>query len=286
MKKRCILSVIVIVFSSVLVSADPLLYLNFDQGQIIEDPEKRTWQTGSYLAGADEVLPEGARILLKYFDTRGMNQEPPVPADTSALPADPVQGGKALSVTGGGQSQGALIVLEKAVPAGDITFEIIWMTHILDSQGNAFKFQYVASNEWPGGGQFHWAFRRAFDQPMNFTVFQQNGPEIRLFCETPIEVDRWYHYAGVLDYNEKNPEKSELRFYVDGELQASAPYDAGNDQWSLGASHSLYGHCFALGYSAGQDANPYDNRGLTGAIDACAVTSEALDPENFFLPVP
>jgi hypothetical protein len=121
---------------------------------------------------------------------------------------------------------------------------------------------------------------------MNFTVFQQNEPEIRLYSKAPIQVDRWYHYAGVLDYNQSDPAKSEVHFYVDGELQASASYDAANDQWALGASHSLYGHCFSLGYSAGQDANPYDNRGLTGAIDCCAVTMQALEPGNFFLPVP
>lgn len=271
-------------------AADPLFRLTFDNGEISTeaDVSERNFEIGTYVPGDDEVVhPSTNRILVKYFErSRDFTTDRPVLTEAGEIAPDPPQGGNALRVYSGGKSQGLLIDLAEAIPPGDLTLELVWLSKTIEPEGNNFKLTYLGSNEWPFGDSFHWAIRRAPDQPFNLTVFAGPGNETRIPAEEPIAENRWYHTAAVLDYNDADPASSTVRLFQNGVLQGEKQYDASEDVFSLGSSHTRYGHCFALGYSAGQDANLFDNRGLDGAIDAFAASREALSRDAFVLPVP
>lgn len=208
----------------------------------------------------------------------------PTIVDAETLLANPLQGGNAMLVESGGQSEGLLFDFVDAYPPGDVTIEFMWMANDLAPAGNLFEFIYLGSNEWPFGGTFSWSFRMATGQPMNFRVFD-GAIETHIDVLTPPVTNTWYHYVGVLDYNESSPANSELRFYVDDVLQGTiSPYNASAHIWSIGGSNSIYDHSLCIGYSLGQDANQGDNRGMDGAIDAFAISTDALTPGSFALP--
>jgi hypothetical protein len=287
---RLVLIAIVFVIAAAVAPAETLFLLTFDEGQLDysegSGAEIRYYEIGRYVPGPDEVIaPVTDRILVKYFEPRRQTDvgRPLLQPSEEILPGSP-QGGNALVLHSGRKSQGLLFDLSQAIPPGDLTLEWIAMFRDIEPEGNVYQLTYLGSNEWPFGGAFQWAIRRAPDQPLNFTVFKPGGGEIRIpVLEQPVAADRWYHFVGVLDFNESAPTASTLRFYVDGELQGERDYDASQDVWSLGGSNSIYEPAFALGYSLGQDANPYDSRGLSGAIDAFAISSDALVPGSFIL---
>lgn len=273
-----------------LAPAQTLYLLTFDHAELnlSEDSgaEARFYEIGTYVAGEDEIIAAVTdRILVKYFEPRRhLETDRPFLEESAQVLADPIQGGRALVLHSGRKSQGLLFDLSEPIPPGDLTLEWVFMFRDTAPAGNVYELTYLGSNEWPFGGTFQWALRRAPDQPMNFTVFKNGGGEIRIpVVEQPVEADRWYHYAAVLDYNESAPRRSTVRFYVDGVVQGERDYDASTDLWSLGGSNSRYEPSFSIGYSQGQDANPFDSRGLSGAIDAFAVSADALAPGAFLL---
>lgn len=285
--RRVLLLALVLVAGTV--GAETLFRLTFDEASLdlSEDSgaEIGLYELGVYVPGNDEIIaPITNRIVVKYFEPRRQTDENrPYLEDSDAVLGDPIQGGQALVLHSGRKAQGLLFDLAETVPAGDLTLEWVFMFRDIEPTGNVFQLTYLGSNEWPFGGTFQWAIRRAPDQPMNFTIFKpDNGGELRIpVLEQPVQPDRWYHYAAVLDYNEGDPADSAARLYVDGALQGEVAYDASADLWSLGGSNSRYEPSFAIGYSQGQDANPYDSRGLSGAIDAFAASSDALEPGTF-----
>lgn len=274
-------------------AAETLFELTFDEAELDLSPEsgaeERFFEVGVYQPGVDEVIaPITDRILVKFFEPRRQIQDnrPYLAPTDEVLPGSP-QGGRALVLRSGRMSQGLLFDLSEAVPPGDLTIEWVFMLRDIAPEGNVYQLTYLGSNEWPFGGTFQWALRRAPDQPMNFTVFKPGGGEIRIpVLDQPVQADRWYHYAAVLDYTHDDPAHSALRFFVNGTLQGEREYDASGDAWSLGGSNSRYEPSFSIGYSQGQDANPYDSRGISGAIDAFAISSEALGPGGFVFDSP
>ena len=287
MKRRAI-SVCLLLLATFGASADEILRLTFDNGSISEEMDARNHILGLYTYGSDEIGGQADSTIVRFFDALGRGGDPPRLSPTQELLAGAPQGGQALIVHSGRKAQGLQLVMSEPSGPGSLTLEFVFMADVLAPEGNSFGFMYLASNEWPNGGRFMWAFRRAADQPFNFVVFgdASDPREIRLNVRTPIEALRWYHVAGVLDYNESGPSQSMVRFYLNGELQAEAPYDASGDRWSLGSSNTRYPHSFSIGYSNGQDANPYDSRGLSGAVDAFSASDEALTPDRFRLPLP
>ena len=284
--KRLTLLLILLSIASLLV-AQEVFRLTFDGAEVAGEADARNHIAGAYEPGSDETVTAVDRMLLRFFDPLGRGGTPPMllPAD-DLLPGAP-QGGGALKLESGRRSQGLQIILSEPFEPGDLTIEIVFMADVLEPEGNSFGFMYLGSNEWPHGGRFMWAFRRAADQPLNFVAFGDGSSdqEIRLNVLEAIEAQRWYHAAGVLDYNKSDPASSMIRFFLDGELQAEAPYDASEDVWSLGSSNNRYPNSFSLGYSNGQDANPYDSRGMRGAVDAFSISLDALTPGTFRLPV-
>jgi hypothetical protein len=269
-------------------NGEEIIRLTFDGAEIGNDADARAHVAGTYTPGAQETLPGSSTVIARYFNPLGNDGPPPRIIDAEEFLTGAPDGGGALVVESGRQSQGLQILLSGPIPPGDVTIEIVFMATDLEPAGNPFKFMYLGSNEWPNGGKFMWAFRRAGDQSLNFVAFGDGSgnAEIRLPVNSPIESGRWYHVAGVLDYNNEQPAESTLRFFLDGALQAEAPYNASQDQWSLGSSNNRHANSFAIGYSNGQDANPYDSRGMSGAIDAFSVSTDALNPDTFRLPLP
>lgn len=275
---------------AVTAGGETIYFITFDNARLDYSEEAgvepRFHEIGIYVPGNDEIIaPQTNRVLIKYFEPRRQTDaDRPLLLNSEQVLEGSSQGGKALVLHSGRKAQGLLFDLTESLSPGDLTIEWIAMFRDIEPEGNVYQLTYLGSNEWPFGGAFQWAIRRAPDQPLNFTVFKTGGGEIRLSVRNhPIESMRWYHFAGVLDFNEADPADSMLRFYLDGELQAESVYDASLDVWSLGGSNSRYEPAFAIGYSQGQDANPYDSRGLSGAIDAFAVSSAALKPGEFVI---
>lgn len=269
-------------------SAEEVFRLTFDNGTIGGKADARNHIAGTYAPGPDAITMQKDTILVRFFDALRRGGDPPRLTAAADVLAGAPQGGQVLEMHSGRKAQGLQIVLSEPFEPGDLTLEFVFTADVLAPEGNTFGFMYLASNEWPNGGRFMWAFRRASDQPFNFVVFgdASSPEEIRLPVRSPLEAERWYHAAGVLDYNESAPAESTVRFYLDGELQSEAAYDASGDQWSLGSSNNRYAQSFSIGYSNGQDANPYDSRGMSGAVDAFSASNEALAPESFRLPLP
>ncbi len=240
--------------------------------------------TGEYALSGNEVAPEGTKVLPKKFGRDAAGK----PTDGPEVVAGGRSGKQSLSVQSGRRSEGLVVDLPEALdasqpfPPGSVTIEFVFQTRGLNPAGNAFGFQYLGGNEWPNGGRFSWSFRTAVDQVLNFVSFH-GGRETRLPVKEQIVADKWYHVAGVLDYNTAKPEESVLRFYLEGKLLDEKPYDASKDTGALMGSNTTYGNGFSVGYSYGQDANGGDNRGLDGLIDAVAVTLQALGPGQFVL---
>lgn len=268
-------------------AAQEIIRLTFDEATIGGDPDPRNHIAGVYQPGSDETLANVDDVLVRFFDPLGRGGDPPALVPADEVLAGAPQGGRALQVESGRRSQGLQLVLDQPVPPGDLTIELVFTADVLEPEGNAFNFMYLGSNEWPHGGKFMWAFRRAGDQPFNFVAFGDGSgdTEIRLNAADRIAAGRWYHAAGVLDYNDEEPAESAVRFYLDGELQAEAAYDAIDDRWSLGSSNTRHPNSISIGYSNGQDANPYDSRGMSGAIDAFSISRDALRPGTFRLPL-
>ncbi len=284
--KRIVLLLILQMLTSMLV-AQEVFRLTFDDSEIGGESDARNWIVGIYEPGSNEAVTSVDRMLVRFFDALGRGGDPPALVSAEELLPGAPQGGGALRIGSGRRSQGLQIVLTEPFEPGDLTIEFVFMAEVLEPEGNSFRFMYLGSNEWPHGGKFMWAFRRAVDQPFNFVIFGDGSSdqEIRLHVLEPIQARRWYHAAGVLDFNETDPSSSTVRFFIDGDLQAEAPYDASDDAWSLGSSNTRHANSFSLGYSNGQDANPYDSRGMSGAIDAFSISLDALAPGTFRLPV-
>lgn len=286
--KRIVITALLLALVMTGALADEILRLTFNDGSIGGEADARNYIAGTYAPGPDATITQVDTMLVRFFDALRRGGDPPRLAATDEVLAGAPQGGQAFEVHSGRKAQGLQIVLSEPFEPGDLTLEFVFMADVLEPEGNSFGFMYLASNEWPNGGRFMWAFRRASDQPFNFVVFgdASSPEEIRLPVQNPIEAERWYHAAGVLDYNESEPAESMVRFYVNGELQAEASYDASGDEWSLGSSNNRYAQSFSIGYSNGQDANPYDSRGMSGAVDAFSASNDALTPESFRLPLP
>lgn len=242
----------------------------------------------SYPVGPSEIIAPGDGVFAQTVGGDG-----PQFRLTAALgAADPngiVQGGMAMVTQSNGLDEGLEVRMAAAVPPGDITIEYIFFTTALALPGNTANLQYVGGTEWPFGGPFFWMLRlpTAFTPDGIFYFWSDKGDTLgqRVGSSNPINVMQWYHAVGVLDYNEGNPASSQIKLYLDGQLQGTSPYDASDNIWRLGCSSSPPPHTniWTMGFSSALWGNPADHRGLDGAIDAVAISDTALTPQTFAL---
>jgi hypothetical protein len=256
------------------------------------------WSTGVYVPGPGEVvsnitggaadpgiepIPNGATI--------------PEIQPVASIPAinSPVQGGMALVTHAGSTPDGVYIDFDPGFgPAGSpvsMTVELVFLLKTFPVPGNTADISNLFSTEWPGGA-LNWNIR-TIGTSLNFVVANTDGevgitaPPAGPIVLPGLAGDRWYHVAGVLNYNAGNPAASTLELFLGGLSQGPAVINLSEGKYTriLGNSHTTRGHMIALGVNAG-NAEGYwsgDDRGLDGAISAVAVSSAALSPDTFVL---
>ena len=94
----------------------------------------------------------------------------------------------------------------------------------------------------------------------------------------------WYHDVLVFDYNDTNPANSEVIAYRDSILQGTSTYDASTASVAIFGTAFNGNRTFSFGVHNSLDAGLTDHRGLSGGLDAVAISLGALTPAEFVLP--
>jgi hypothetical protein len=203
-------------------------------------------------------------------------------------------------VQSGGKDEGVIAVMPSAVGVQSVTVEAVWFTDNLDPVGNMVGIQSVVGDEWPSAASAQ-IFLRTIGNSVpgrnghaEFWTDRGDSNSERVVSINPLAVNTWYHMAMVFDYNLATPASSTLRFYIDGVLQGTSPYNATSSIYAWGGdlNAALFGgvplpnpqRTFAIGLGNGQNANLGDHRGLSGGIDAIAISDQVLAPGSFVLP--
>jgi hypothetical protein len=209
--------------------------------------------------------------------------------------------GNVLATDGGGKDEGYYVHLNPAIAPGDLTVEYIFKVRSFNPAGNTAGLEYLGATEWPGGQSFQWMLRidpgTSFNNRLCFWTNRGDSNNEYVASLNPLELDKWYHVAAVLDYNESAPASSQVLMYLAevGQpmaLQGTSPYNASANSFRLGCSGSGSNwpvpageHLFAIGYSSAVYAGMSDHRGFDGYIDQLAISDEVLGPGGFVLPI-
>lgn len=283
--KKLLFSVISAAALCTSASATTLYRLSFDSAT------STTWESGRYDIGPGEVLSNvtgtGSGLGVLPYGAGGNFPSFVTAASVPAINV-PVQGGKAVSLDATTNMDGVVVDFE--TPFGtptSLTFEAAFIADSLPPAGNTAGLSYLISTEWPDGAGLDHNLRIQNDK-VHYVV-QRNPPALEVVAEAPAALvpGRWYHVAGVLNYNSTTPASSSISIWVDGVSAATAPIDLSAGQYtyffySAYSGGPNYGNMFAIGHNPG--GNEFtDRRGLDGAVDAIAISDAALNAGSFVL---
>lgn len=266
---------------SVSANAETILYLNFDDAAPVTAVADGT----AYSAGISEVVsPTIGAATLSFRNNCGDG------ADIGAAPgglSGTAQGGQVLLVdSGAANDEGLQVVAANGIAPGDVTIEAIWFTDDATGGTNTVGIQSIIGNEWPGGERAQLFLRTVGADRMNWWTDRgdSNNENVQSTGTGVNAANTWYHDVLVFDYNDGDPANSQIIAYRDGVQIGSSVYDA------TGIPTSVFGAGFnserrvAVGFANSLDANLSDHRGLSGGVDAVAITTQVLSPGSFVLP--
>lgn len=277
-----------------------VFYLNFD-----EMPAGVYPNDGTYALGLTDVANlESVGMIEGRFEFRsdGSADGPEIGNAPVEVATGTPQGGRVLLLDAGATLQdqeGLVILADRHIDYQDFTMEAVWFTDDTSGGASLNKIASILGDEWPPGtaeeNYSKFWMRMIKDIIFDYNSDQESpqGHRIRIDQTGHNQELTWYHDVLVFDYNEENPSASTFSGYRDGVLQGVSNYNAGAGQLGMlfgwhatgpAALDDVYHHGMALGIDLGHRINPYDSRGLSGGIDAIAITLGALAPGQFVLP--
>ncbi|MCX7717117.1 MAG: LamG domain-containing protein [Candidatus Sumerlaeaceae bacterium] len=263
-------------------AADVILYLNFDQAA------DGVYSDGTtYTIGTSEIAnPAVAGLGTMDIFFRNFSGDGPAIGTLPGGLTGTAQGGKALLLnSGAGQSEGLQARVTNGLPlADDLTLEVIWWTNNPSGGSNTVGIQSPLGNEWPFGQRCQFFIRTVGATTMQWFSDRGDSNSERVTETTTIVANRLYHDVLVFDYNTTTPAQSQILAYRDGSLVGTSIYDASTAAFAFFSQGYLGQRRVAVGFANGQDANPSDHRGVSGGIDAVAISRGVRTPGNFFLP--
>lgn len=232
------------------------------------------------------------------------------------------QGGKAIILNNGEvtssdwRGEGFWVELIQAYPVGDYTIEAVYYSNLTAVPGSANQIQAIFADEWPNQTLLKGSCRvvgntanpTARRNKVEYTSFNAVFGEDNLYPSS--YTPGWNTVQLVIDYDEAGSGvNSTYKFYVNGVQAGSTLTKAipGTAAKGFGLSGvTIFGNYPAdwdpfwatEGQAARESVNGFlvgldgsyaisgggDARGLRGAIDAIAISDEALDPADFILP--
>jgi hypothetical protein len=267
-----------------LYSQGTIFYLNFDQFT------PGTYTDGTpYTIGSTEVSRPGVAGLGNatfVFKNNGGNG-PTIGAPPGGLAGTP-QGGNCLIVdSGAGQDEGLHIIVDNGLAKQDFTMEVLWFTNNLTGGTNTAGIQSPMGGEWPVGETSQFFIRTVNVGTTRMDYWTDRGDsngEMVQVAAGGYALNTWHNDAIVFDYNPGTPASSTMYAYRDTVLINSSVYNA------TAASVSLFGTSYtglrrmAVGIHNSMEAAPGDHRGLSGGVDAIAISLGILGPGTFVLP--
>jgi hypothetical protein len=266
-------------------SAGTLMYLSFDN----EASGVKT--SGSeFTPAAPEVNNLGTTPTRYFYVANGATDGPEIGNAPGGLTGTR-QGGKCLLLQSGGKDEGILGVMAAAVPKKSLTIESVWFTNDLAVAGNTAAIQSVIGDEWPSAARVQ-LFLRTVGSSIQYWTDRGDSNQECVTSSLTMATNHWYHMAMVFDLN-TGTDVATLQLYIDGVLVGTNTYSPGGIYgWGGDLNAALFGGIpltnpvtsFAIGFANGQNANLGDHRGLSGGIDALAISDSVLGPGTFVLP--
>ncbi|MDK2972665.1 MAG: hypothetical protein PWP23_2420 [Candidatus Sumerlaeota bacterium] len=263
------------------VSAQTIVYLNFDDAADATGIAEGT----AYTLGASEVDQGSLFGLSLSYTMRNHNGDGPsigAPAGVSGTS----QGGKALLVdSGAGQDEGLTITSDNGI-LQDVTIEVVWYTNDASGGSNTAGIQTPIGNEWPAGEAAQLFIRTVGADRMDFWTDRgdSNSENVQILGTGVVAANTWYHDVLVLDYNDASPANSQIIAYRNGAQVGTSTYDASSASATLFPTGYNSLRRIGVGIHNSLEANTTDHRGLSGGVDAIALSAGVLTPSNFVLP--
>lgn len=277
------LALLFLCYGSSVCHGQTLLYLNFDHATM-----ENVRDGAEYLPGPNEVTDTEAAGLgkarLTFISTSGSAsiKEPPANVNGGR------QGGNCLLLSNGpGCDDGLRIAVEKGLYQQSFTMEAVWFSTDSEASSGDADYQAILGNDWPEGCDSRFSLRAA--GPEHLEVWNDrtaSGSECGVTTKAMNMRNTWYHDVLVYAYNTTAPAASSLRLYRNGQLLREVTYDAQSGQEDVLFGRSLRGlRTLTIGCSNGLGGQLSGHqRGITGGIDAVAVSLGALAPGQFVLP--
>ncbi len=263
---------------------DTIFYLNFDEFT------PGTYADGAaYTVGSTEVSrPSVAGLGNASFVFRNNGGDgPTIGAPPGGLSGTP-QGGNALLVnSGGGQDEGLMIIVDNGLAKQDFTMEVLWFTDNLSGGSNTAGIQSPFGGEWPYGEISQFFIRTVNLGTARMDYWTDRGDsdgECVQVDPSGYAANTWHNDAIVFTYNSGDETNCQIEAFRDGTSVGTSVYNASS------ASVSLFGTSYtglrrmAVGIHNSVDAALGDHRGLSGGVDAVAISLGVLGPGTFVLP--
>jgi hypothetical protein len=259
-------------------AAETIFYLNFD------DTSGGPFADGTtYTPGASEVVrPSAAGLGNVTFTFRNNAGDGALITTPAGGLTGTAQGGNALLVDScGGQDEGLQLTVDNGLAPQDFTLEVLWYTVDAACSGNTAGIQSMCGDEWPFGevSQFFIRTVNVGTTRMDYWTDRgdSNGENV-MVDPGGYAANTWHHDVIVFDYNEATPASSSMEAFRDGVSVGTSPYDASGASVSLFGSALAGARTFAIGFHNSLDANAGDHRGLSGGVDAWALSTGVLVP--------
>lgn len=286
MKRHLILAIAICILC-VPAAGETIFYLNFD-----ENTGGPHANGTPYTPGSTEVVRAGSAGLGNVVFTFRNNAGDGPAIGAAAVASGTRQGGNVLLVDScGGQDEGLQITVDNGFAKQDFTMEVLWYTVNLACGGNTAGIQSMCGDEWPFGEVSQFFMRTVNIGTARMDYWTDRGDSVgeRVMVDPGgYGVNTWMHDVIVFDYNNAAPASSSMEAFRNGVSVGTSGYDASF------ASVSLFGGAFAgnrtlaIGFQNSLDAAPGDHRGLSGGVDAFALSTGILvpgsGPGTFVLP--
>jgi len=266
------------------VPAQTVFYLNFDEASSTNNADGT-----AYTPGSTEVsLPSAAGLGTASMTFRNnAGDGPSVGAAPGGLLGTP-QGGNVLLVDScASQDEGLQIVVDNGLAPQDFTMEAVWFTSNPACASNTAAIQSVIGSEWPSGERAQFFIRTVGADRMDYWTDRgdSDAENVQITGAGTIALNTWYHDVMVFDYNNATPSNSTILAYRNGTLVGQHSYDATGVSVALFNSSAGGQRRLAIGFGNQLEAGNFsDHRGMSGGVDAIAVTLGTLTPGNFVLP--
>lgn len=281
--KLCVLAAFLCALSVTAYAQTTFLYLNFDQATdgVYAD-------SAAYSFGASEIA-NGTAVgigALTAIYRNNAGDGPQIGAAPGGI-SGTAQGGKVLLTnSGSGQDEGLQIIAPNGLAPQDFTMEVVWFTNLPGGGTNTAGIQSPLGNEWPVGERAQFFIRTVGANRMDYWTDRgdSHNEKVQVDGVGVIAANTWYHDVLVFDYNSVTPASSTVTAYRNGSLQGSSTYNAAGVPTTLFGSGFGGSRRLAVGIQNSVDAALGDHRGVSGGVDAIAVTTGLLAPGSFVLP--